>query len=149
MSHVSTVKLAVKSLTALEAAAKACGAVFQKASTYKWFGRSVGDYPLPEGFKAHDLGKCIAKISVPNVGYEIGVAPARKKSGEIIPGEYVLLYDHWGPGQGLVQHFGGRELPRLKQAYAVETVKELARKKGYILNKTVKPDGRVVLTINR
>jgi len=26
--------------------------------SYRWYGEHVGDYPLPEGFEEHDLGRC-------------------------------------------------------------------------------------------
>lgn len=41
--------------------------------TYKWFGTSIGDYPIPEGMTVEDLGKCDHAIQVPGCRYEVGV----------------------------------------------------------------------------
>ncbi len=55
--------------------------------TYKWFGRHVGDFPLPDGFAVDEMGKCDHAIRVPGAKYEIGVV--RKN------GQWKLIYDFW------------------------------------------------------
>src|SRR5678815_3137009 len=91
----------ITDLNALKGAVKELGAIWREGQkTYEWYGRSVGDYPLPDGFTAKDLGKCEHAIRLAGTEYEIGVVP--KKHG----GGYTLLYDFWGPGQRLKSHFG-------------------------------------------
>src|SRR5690242_4399839 len=112
MSHVALIDIEVHDLDALQAVAEMLGMELRRdQKTYHWFGKHVGDYPLPAGFTKEDLGKCDAALVVKpdtkrtwtqnvalngkDVGpqfqpYEIGVAKA--KDGR--PG-YVLLWDFW------------------------------------------------------
>lgn len=92
-------------------------------TTYKWYGRHVGDYPLPEGIKKEDLGKCSHAILLPNCQYEIGVV-------KLDNGSYTMLYDFWGPGEKLKSHFGDG-LKRLTQMYSVHKATKAAHLKGY------------------
>jgi len=74
MSHVEDIDIEITDLKALAAAVAELGAIYtpnQKSNA--WFGRSVGDYPLPAGFTAEMLGKCEHAISLPCCRYEIGV----------------------------------------------------------------------------
>ena len=104
MSHVARIDMEIKDLTALKAAAKLLGMEFLEGqTTYRWYGRHVGDYSLPEGFKASDLGKCEHAIGIPNdkKAYEIGVVKRRDgKEG------YTLLWDFWAGGYGLEAKVG-------------------------------------------
>ena len=122
MSHVAKLEIEVKDLDALRKAAETLGLELrQDQKTYKWWGYSVGDYPLPEGFKEKDLGKCDHALSLkdnPNA-YEVGVV--KNKDGR--PG-YTLLWDFYGGGYGL-QKAIGKDGNFLKQQYA----KEVAKKK--------------------
>jgi hypothetical protein len=139
MSHVATVNVEVKDLAALKAAVKELGAEFvENVRTYKWYGRSVGDYPLPKGMKASDLGKCDHVIRVPGVQYEVGIV--KRGNG------YVLAYDFWGPGQGLLKAFG-KDCTRLVQMYGVHKATQEARRKGLSVQRVAKKDGTVQLRI--
>lgn len=127
MSHVATIDLHI---TDLESLAKACpelGLEFcESKSTYKWFGKSVGDYPLPAGFKASDLGKCEHAIRVTGnkKAYEVGICKQRDgKHG------YTLLWDFWRGGYGLKDKIG-LEAGLLKQAYAAQVACKQLRKQG-------------------
>jgi hypothetical protein len=142
MSHVENCKVKVMDLTALKAACKRMGVEFvENKRTYNWYGRSVGDYPLPAGFKAEDLGKCDHVIRVPGVGYEVGVVKSKNGKG------FDLLYDFWGPGQGLLTKFG-QGLTKLADAYSVEALKAKALAQGYISNEVVADNGEITLTVS-
>ena len=74
MSHMTTIAIQVKDLAALKAAVIELGALWMEGQrTHKWYGQSVGDYPLPKGVTVDMLGKCDHAIKVPGVNYEIGV----------------------------------------------------------------------------
>lgn len=142
MSHVTTINIDITDLAALEAAVHEAGALFQRGKTsYKWFGRSVGDYPLPAGFKADDLGKCDHVIHLPGCEYEIGVVKNPAK-----PNSYTLLYDFWGPGQKLKTHFG-TNMEKIKQLYSVHRAAAACRAKGYSVHRVTKQDGTINLAV--
>jgi hypothetical protein len=57
MSHITTINVELRELTALKAACAELGAAFiDNKTTYKWYGECVGDYPLPKGIAADQLG---------------------------------------------------------------------------------------------
>lgn len=145
MSHVAMIDLEIRDLEALKAACRRLGLEFVKGqTTYKWYGRHVGDYPLPTGFAQEDLGKCDHAIRVPgnSRAYEIGVV--RRRDGR--PG-YTLLWDFWQGGYGLEEKVG-QEAGRLKQAYGIEAAKRAAQRAGHrVLGETQRADGTVVLRI--
>jgi hypothetical protein len=152
MSHITSININITDLSALKAAITEFGAEWREGQqTYTWFGRSVGDYPLPEGFTQEDLGKCEHAIRLPGCEYEIGVV--RKKDGT----GFTLLYDFWSPldyraekvdgklpvvvtdgimqgGQKLHDVFG-EGLGRLKQIYGVNKAAYAARAKGYMVQR--------------
>ncbi|EIQ01079.1 hypothetical protein OpiT1DRAFT_05647 [Opitutaceae bacterium TAV1] len=141
MSHVESVSVKITDLNSLKAACARLGVEFLEGrKTYKWYGRSVGDYKLPEGFTAEDLGKCEHAIRVPGVDYEIGVAKAPDGKG------YTCLYDFWGPGEGLLKKFG-KGLTKLVDMYSLETLKAKARAKGYLSREAALPNGKTRLIV--
>jgi hypothetical protein len=113
--------------------------------TYKWYGRSVGDYPLPAGFGAHELGQCEHAIRIPGQpsAYEIGVVARRDGK----PG-YALLWDFWHGGFGLEEK-AGQDCKKLRQSYAVQVAAKQARKQGYRVQQSVGQDGKVRLICTR
>ena len=131
MSHVESVNVTITDLNALKAACTRLGVEFlENKKTYNWFNFSVGDYPLPVGFTAEDLGKCEHVIKVPGVHYEIGVVPLKTGKG------YTLLYDFYGrsaahDGEKLKEKFG-TGLTKLVDGYSIEALKAKARAKGYM-----------------
>lgn len=145
MSHVTAIAIEIKDLDALDAACAELKANLKRGkTTYNWYERSVGDYPLPEGFKASDLGKCDHAIQLPGVNYEIGVCRNPAK-----PGSYTLLYDFYGYGNGgghdghlLKAHFGDG-LAKLKQLYGLHLTQRNLTKRGIAFTRktTVKADG--------
>lgn len=114
MSHVTVIDVEIKDLEALKAACEKAGLEFKEGKrNYKWYGRHVGDYPLPAGFTKSDLGKCDHAIGVPgnNKAYEIGVV----KKGE----GYTMLWDFWQGGFGL-EKLAGKDCENVTNAYATE-----------------------------
>ncbi len=93
----------------------------ENQKTYQWYGRWVGDSPLPEGIALEDLGKCDHAIRIQDCAYEIGIV---KKGAK-----YILLWDSWHTG-GLEQKIG-KEAGILKQAYTIERIKSEAKRKKY------------------
>ena len=143
MSHVVTVDIEIKDIDCLRKACKAIGLEFREnQKTYKWYGRSVGDYPIPNGFSVSDLGKCDHAIGIPNnnSAYEIGVVKRDNK--------YTLLWDFWSGGYGL-QGVVGDKCGNLVQAYTKEVAVKKARNMGYIVKETKNKNGDVVLTLSK
>ena len=144
MSHVSDLKLHVRDLQALKAAAKTLGMELTEKKTFKWYGTSVGDYPLPAGFTKADMGKCEYALTITgnSRAYEVGVCKAR--GGK--PG-YVLLQDFWAGGYGLDAAIG-KEGVKLKHSYAVEIAKKDMQKfqrECFRMTQTRKADGTLVV----
>ena len=147
MSHVETAKVTITDLEALQKAAARLGAEFvQDKKTYPFFGRHVGDYPLPQGFTASEMGKCDHAIRVPGINYEVGVCRAKDGKG------YTLLFDFYGHQRGghdgelLRKHFGDK-LVKLVDAYSIEALKSVARKKGYTTSESKLPNGKTKLLV--
>jgi hypothetical protein len=141
MSHVTTIDLKIKSLEALKGACERLGLQWKEGQkTYKWYGRYMRDYQLPEWMKEEDLGKCTHAISVPGAEYEIGIIERE--------GEVKLLWDFWQSG-GLERKLG-KGAGLLKQAYAVEMAKIQARRKGFSVYEKLSEDGKSIqLTMSR
>lgn len=120
MSHVTTIQL--KESYTLPALIQMCK---DKAwewregqKTHKWYGRYMGDHPLPVGFTKEELGHCSHAIHIPGAGYEIGVVQKN--------GEWKLLWDFWSGGYGLQEKIG-KNGGLLKQAYGMAKTKVTAR----------------------
>lgn len=143
MSHVAKIQLQITDLDALDAACRELGLTLNRDQrTYKWFGRHVGDYPLPEGFTQHDLGRCEHAIKVPGTAWEIGVARARGHS------HYTLLFDFYGTqGQPISKAIGGNEGTQLKRAYATHAAIQQAKNQGWTYTRR-DLNGKTKLTIN-
>lgn len=149
MSHVATISLQINDLDALAKAAETVGLrLVRNQKTYAWWGRSVGDYPLPAGFTAKELGHCDhALVQVDKDGeiipgksghgpesvWEIGVVSRR----DGLPG-FQLMWDFFAGGRGLVERVGGNKAERLIQEYAKEVLIKEAGKKGFRLVGDVK-----------
>jgi len=120
MSHVVSIKCKIKDLAALKKACPELGLVFKENQThYKWWGYSVGDYPLPQGYTENDLGKCEHAIGLKsNMGYEIGVCKSKTTAGE-----YELVFDFFNQ-QALMTAVGGQKCEKLVQTYQVEVAKK-------------------------
>lgn len=138
MSHVATIDLHIKDLEALKLACREIGLEFKEGQkTYRWYGRHVGDYALPEGTTANDLGKCSHAISVAGNAraYEVGVC--ERTDGK--PG-YRLLWDFYLGGFGL-EKIVGRNAGLLKQQYAAQVAMKQLRKQGMRVSLLKQADG--------
>lgn len=143
MSHVVTIETQVTDLVALRQACEALGLeLVEGQRNYRWFGRHVADYPLPEGFAVEDLGKCHHAIRVKGnpKAYEIGVV--RRKDGKA---GYQLIYDFWSQGMGL-EAVAGKGLTKLRQEYAAQVVIRTMGGKRKIVREQ-QADGRIRLRI--
>ncbi len=100
--------------------------------TYRWYGSYVGDWPLPEGIRRQDLGKCDHAIRVPGADYEVGIVQQGEK--------YTLLYDFW-------EEALGDNAEKLMQAYAIEAAKSEAQRAGYGVWEEQMEDGSVKLHV--
>ena len=146
MSHVAEISVEILDLDALEIAAKKIGMELRRRQrTYRWWGESVGDYPLPKGFTAAELGKCDHALSIPNnnQAYEIGVV--RRRDGK--PG-WILLWDFYAGGKCL-QAVVGSEAVKLRQRYAAEVAIKNARRQGFRVTEQVGQDGKIKLVCRR
>lgn len=140
MSHVVSIDVEITDLEALKAACTRLGFEFLEGQSYKWWGRHVGDYPLPAGFTPEELATSLHSIRVPQAfkGFTVGVF--KSKTG---PG-YQLLWDHYD--DGLKAAMGGEQGGKLAQAYALEKAKKEMRLRGrHLLREEVKADGTVKL----
>lgn len=147
MSHVATIPEAdVRDLDALAEAAQRVGCELVRGqTTYRWYGHSVGDYPLPAGFAAEDLGTCEHALRVKgNTGaYEVGIV--QRHDGR--PG-YVMLWDFYAGGHGL-QAAIGPDGCKLRQAYATVVAKRQAQRAGFLVTEQARADGAVVLSCRK
>lgn len=139
MSHISKIELEINSIDMLKKACQRLQLEFcEGQKTYTWYGKWVGDTPLPEGISIDALGKCDHAIRVPGANYEIGIVKTGNK--------YRLLYDYWRAGK--LEKVLGKGLGKLKQAYTIERVNQEARFKGYrIQEKKMDKSIRLVMTV--
>jgi len=143
MSHISEVKVEITSLDALERASAKIGCeLIRNVTEYKWFGTSVGDYPLPEGFTKDDLGKCehvIRVVGADKCTYEVGVVFRRDGTQG-----FVLHFDHWLGGYGLIDKIGN-DAGNLIDRYAAEIAIDAAMMSVMTLMGEQVVDGRIEL----
>jgi hypothetical protein len=133
MSHVADIECEFKDLQAIKLAAEKLGGTFHEGQrTYKWWGRWEGDYPLPEGVKQEDLGKCDHAISFPNAKYEIGIVDNHD-------GTYRVMWDFWSSG-GL-QKVVGKDGVEFIRAYEIEKIQLEAYDHGYSVEMTEVEEG--------
>lgn len=146
MSHIATVSCKIMDLAALKEAAKELGGIFvENQKTYKWYGRSMGDAPLPAGMTVKDLGKCTHAIKLPGVNYEVGVVKQKD-------GSYTLAYDYftYAPnghdGGKLLEKFGPK-LDTLTMLYSVHVATMQARARGWSVARQPGKNGAVNLMV--
>lgn len=146
MSHVPEIDIEIKDLDSLEKACEVLGLELVRGqTTFKWFGKHMGDYPLPAGFRAEDIGKCEHAIRVKGApkAYEVGIVPRRDGR----PG-YTALYDFWQGGYGLMDKIG-KDGNKIKQEYAAQVAMKHARKKGFSVTRSVNSSGEIILNARR
>lgn len=146
MSHVVSIELKITDLAALAKAADECSCeLVRDVKHYKWFGRHVGDYPLPKGISMKDLGKCDHVIRVCDANrstYEIGVK-------RLPDGSYTLLYDFFAGGYGLMECVSADKakqgLGKLLQRYTAEVTRRQLRKQGFRVVERLNKNGQLVI----
>lgn len=121
MSHVAALKGGQYNVQVLKNMCQRQGWTLKEKNTYKWYGRHVGDYPLPDGFTVKDLGKCDVAIQIPGIQYEIGCV---NKNDEL-----VFLYDFWD--KNLKNAVGGEKAESLKMHYEFESKLFTVNEAGY------------------
>lgn len=128
MSHVVALETKILDIEALKACCDELGLEFREnQKNYKWYGRSVGDYPLPAGFTENDLGRCEHAIGIKgnHTSYEVGVVKSRDGVG------YTMLWDFWSGGNGLQAKVGdgcGKLLTGYAEEVATKALSKSARK---------------------
>lgn len=145
MSHIAEVNLLVQDLNALQRACQRLGLeLMRHQQSYRWYGRSVGDYSLPTGFRKDELGRCEHAIRIPgnDQAYEIGIVTRRDGK----PG-YVLLWDFYQGGYGLVDRVG-ENAERLQQLYALEvTLDTIEQMNHCVVDQYQLADGSIELVL--
>lgn len=148
MSHIVTLQSEITDLATLTRAAANLGLELRHGqTTYRWYGRLVGDAEraLPAGFTSADIGLCQHAICVPDTSpnhrpgttYEIGVVARRDGR----PG-YALLFDEWNAGYGLLAH-AGPHCRSLVHEYAALRAADQARRMGWAVQQSRNQDGSI------
>ena len=136
VSHVTKVDIEIKDLDALETACKGRGLTLKRGQTkYAWWGRSVGDYPIPAGMRAEDLGKCSHAIHLDSRSFEIGLV---KQSDD----SFRLVFDFYGQAS-LLAAVGGQACEGLVGDYAIETARNAALAQSWPVQDT--SDGSIII----
>ena len=158
MSHVITSKAAILNLDALAVACERRGLeLVPNQETFRWYGHSIGDYPLPDGFTEEDMGHCVHAIRIPgepeqhgHKPYEIGLVEAREPDGhggfQTVEGKFTLMYDFWSGGYGMKDKAGGEQCQGLVQEYVCAVAEETLGE-HWIQDREVLKDGTMVLTL--
>lgn len=149
MSHVTTGDICVKELADVEAALEEFprATLIMDQTSFKWYGRWMNDWSTDEaavtrGFDPKTFGQCDHVIHVDGVHYEIGLVMRPDGTG------HDLMYDAWGHGGAeLERAFGGRGLPRLKEAIGIQAATRAACELGYQVEEQQTEDGRRQLRV--
>ena len=121
LSHVDAYQCEFTNLDILRAAVKQVGGEMRQSETYAWYGRHVGDHPLPKGYSVSDMGKCKYAIRFDGVAYEIGVVPSKTKADA-----FDLICDFYGSGVSLPDR-----IKQITVEYAAQAALAWAKAKGY------------------
>ncbi len=143
-SHVAKIDCTITDLDMLERACRACGLELIRGQTeYRWFGHSVGDFPIPSDMTEADLGKCSHAIRIPRTGeyyhnaltkygghaYEIGVVERKDGNG------FALVWDFYCEGMG-IEPLAGANCSKLVEAYQFGVVEQAAKELGWQSERT-------------
>lgn len=143
MSHVVAIETEILDLVALEAACGELGLKYQEGKKdYRWYGLHVGDYPMPSGMTADQLGHCDHAIVVPGSAYEIGVIKNPDR------GSYRLIFDFFGSGKVILEKLGPK-CEKLVQIYGVTKTTMEAERRGFQARRENQADGSVKVLITK
>lgn len=118
MSHISQFKTVrgkplITDLEAVRRAAANLGLLVHERPNYRWYGRHMGDYPVPAGWNQSDMGRNATLVLGPDPekAREMGVDPDRCYELGVVedklnPGAYTLMYDFFAGGCGLDKFIG-------------------------------------------
>ena len=148
MSHVTTGDISVKDLDDVRLALADFENVrlIENKKSFKWYGRWMNDWntedaAINRGFDPKTFGTCDHVIHVDGVDYEIGLVARPDGDG------WDIMYDVWGAGANLEKAFGGRGLPRLKEAIGIQAATRAATELGYQVEEQQSEDGRRQLRV--
>ena len=164
MSHVDTIdcpEINENTINLLQKAAESLGLELVKQDTYRWYGRHVGDYPIPYGFKKADLGRCEYALRIPGnkQAYEVGIAKypegatktvvnADGSTQEVPAKGYAMLWDFYCGGFGLEKAIGAKG-GKLVQSYAENLASRAAAFANMSLqNRKVLADGSIQMVFD-
>jgi hypothetical protein len=141
MSHVVAIQTELTDLQAIAATCRELGLTLKLGQkTFQWWGRSVGDYPLPEGQTKESLGQCDHAIGVPGTTWEIGLV----KSGN----GYKLCFDFFGhKGRPILEAIGGEKGGKFLQAYGLNKATIEARRLGHNVSRVPGKNGAINLVV--
>jgi hypothetical protein len=156
VSHVVTCKGEFNDLDIMRRAGEQLGARMVEANTYKWWGTSVGDYPVPEGFKAEELGTCHYKFTYDQDGpyrynYEVGIIdiqqlPQDHPARAVYKNQrYILQYDFIDPR--LSEKFGRAGAAGFLAAYAEQAARRQASKQRATVKTRTLDNGNKVIEL--
>jgi hypothetical protein len=146
VSHITKIKIEVRSLPALIRAAQACGLEFREGQkTHKWYGRFLGDYK--SDIPREQMGNCDHALGIPGkpTAYEVGIKLQDN-------GSYSLMWDFFEGGYGL-QDAIGENGARLISEYAIEAASEAAQAQGWPIERQADkliiyhPDGGTITVL--
>lgn len=109
--------------------------------TYNWWGKHVGDYPVPQGFTKEELGKCNYCFGFPGREdlYELGVVYR--------DGKFHLLYDFYGSkGQPLMDLLG-KKGEKLLQTYMTNVLIKVQLQQGHKLKSVSDINGKKIVIV--
>jgi len=147
MSHITTINVEIRDLEAVKEICKELGLEFREGQrSYRWYGVSVGDYPIPTGFTKSDLGRCDHAIGIKgnSKSYEIGLV----KRGDA----YIPLFDFWQGGFGLEERIGPgakKFTEAYTRAVSVKTARTFAKSKGFSYTEKVDRETQETILVLR
>jgi hypothetical protein len=156
MSHVTDVKLKIRDLDALKAAAEECGLELREdQKTFAWWGNFVGDSNQYGEMTPDKMGKCDHALRIPGTNprngsagpWEIGVFKSADGDG------YGLAFDTYGGAGRQLLDKVGPNADKLRQAYAVnvaeaKALKDLSRH-GWRATREKLPTGQVRIKLRK
>lgn len=146
MSHVVTSPMRFTDLDLLEATCKEMGLeLVRNRKTFRWYGRHVGDYKLPEGFTKEELGKCshVVRVKGDKEAYEVGLVAPKDGSKGFLP-----MWDFWGHRGARLQAKVGKNCSELNQAYSVRVLQKRLGRTHKVKARKQK-NGKMLVTIRR